>query len=90
MTGSMYPVDVFGTNLQGSHPFSLKSPLVDAPDLVPSLVTNGTTADPLKLVKSSMVMWSEPVVIMTGRRLSMFSQNFLVRDSLSAEPRRGH
>ena len=51
MSGSMYPADKFGTDLQGSHPFSLKTPLVDAPDLVQSLTTSHTTADPLQVVK---------------------------------------
>ncbi len=86
MTGSMYPVDVFGTNLQGSHPFSLKLPLVDAPDLVPSLVTNGTTADPLKLVKLingdvECTSCHNP----HSQAIDTFSQNFLVRDSSSGQ-----
>ena len=50
-TGNMNSTDVFGSGLQGSHPFSLKVPLADAPDLVPSLVANHTTADPTKAVK---------------------------------------
>jgi predicted CXXCH cytochrome family protein len=37
--------DVFGSNLQSSHPFSLVLPLQDSPDLVATLVTTGKTAD---------------------------------------------
>ena len=44
MTGSMKAVDVFGTNLQGSHPFSLVLPIKDAADLGAS-VAQGKTAD---------------------------------------------
>jgi hypothetical protein len=49
MAGSMAASDVFGTNLQGSHPFSLVTPLKDSPDLVATLA-QGQTADPLKKV----------------------------------------
>lgn len=45
MTGSMNSTDVFGAALKSSHPFSLKTPLVDSPDLVDSLVSTGKTAD---------------------------------------------
>ena len=86
MTGSMYPKDVFGTNLQGSHPFSLKLPLVDAADLVPSLVASGTTADPLKAVK----LINRDVECTTChtphvQAIDTVSQNFLVRDSSSGQ-----
>lgn len=86
MTGSMYPQDQFGTNLQGSHPFSLKLPLVDAPDLVPSLVANGTTADPLQAVK----LINGDVECTSchtphNQMLDMVSKNFLVRDSSSGQ-----
>jgi predicted CXXCH cytochrome family protein len=40
-----------GTQLAGSHPFSLKLPLKDAASLVPSLAANGTTADATNAVK---------------------------------------
>ncbi len=56
MTGSMNR-DMFGTNLQGSHPFSLKLPMKDTADLLPSLTTTQTTADPtgaVKLVKGNV------------------------------------
>lgn len=86
MTGNMYPADVFGNNLQGSHPFSMKLPLVDAPDLVPSLITSHTTADPLKkvtLIGNDVECTSchNPHVQATD----MMSKNFLVRDSSSGQ-----
>jgi predicted CXXCH cytochrome family protein len=46
MTGSMQALDVFGTNLQGSHPFSLQLPIKDATNLVASLASAGKTGDP--------------------------------------------
>jgi predicted CXXCH cytochrome family protein len=86
MTGNMYPADVFGTNLQGSHPFSLKLPLVDAPDLVPTLATSHTTADPLKAVK----LINNDVECTSchtphAQAIDMVSKNFLVRDSSSGQ-----
>jgi predicted CXXCH cytochrome family protein len=85
-TGSMYSGDVFGSNLQGSHPFSLKLPLVDAPDMVPSLVLNGTTADPLKQVK----LINGDVECTSchtphSQSIDMVANNFLVRDSSSGQ-----
>ena len=50
-TGSLNSVDSFGTTLTGSHPFSLVTPLKDAPNLVASLVSKGMTADPTGAVK---------------------------------------
>jgi predicted CXXCH cytochrome family protein len=86
MTGNMTPTDVFGAALQGSHPFSLKLPMVDAPDLVPSLTTTHTTADPLKavnLIKNNVECTSchSPHV----QALDTVSQNFLVRDSSNGQ-----
>jgi hypothetical protein len=47
--------DVLGTHLEGSHPFSLQLPLKDAPNLVASLVANGTTKDPaVKLINGNI------------------------------------
>jgi predicted CXXCH cytochrome family protein len=43
--------DVFGSNLQSSHPFSLMLPLQDAPHLVSTLATSGQTADLTGAVK---------------------------------------
>lgn len=86
MSGNMYPADKFGTDLSGSHPFSLKTPLVDAPDLVSSLTTSHTTADPtgaVKLINNDVECTSchTPHVQMTDK----LSQNFLVRDSSSGQ-----
>jgi len=86
MTGSMNQADVFGANLQGSHPFSLKLPMVDAPDLVPSLVSTHTTADPLKqvnLIGNNVECTSchAPHV----QAIDTVSQNFLVRDGSSGQ-----
>jgi hypothetical protein len=86
MTGSMYPQDVFGTNLQGSHPFSLKLPMVDAPDLVPSLVTSHTTADPLhavNLINNDVECTSCHTP--HSQAIDRVSKNFLVRDSSSGQ-----
>ncbi len=86
MSGSMYPADVFGTNLQGSHPFSLKLPLVDAADLVPSLVLNGTTADPLhavQLINGDVECTSCHTP--HNQAIDTISKNFLVRDSSSGQ-----
>ena len=86
MAGSMYPADVFGTNLQSSHPFSLVLPLKDSPDLVATLVSQGKTADltgKVQLVKGNIECTSchnphaqstDPVVM-----------DFLVRDSSSGQ-----
>src|SRR5579859_5051621 len=86
MTGNMFPLDVFGTNLQGSHPFSLKLPMVDSPDLVPTLVTSHTTADPLgavKLINNDVECTSCHTPHAQG--VDMVSKNFLVRDSSSGQ-----
>jgi len=86
MAGTMYGSDVFGTNLQGSHPFSLVLPLKDSPDLVSTLVSQGKTADPTGAVKlvngniectschSAHVQATDTVV-----------KDFLVRDSSSGQ-----
>jgi len=86
MSGSMYPQDQFGTNLQGSHPFSLKLPLVDAADLVPSLVASGKTADPLQavtLINGDVECTSCHTP--HSQSIDMISKNFLVRDSSSGQ-----
>ena len=55
MSGSMYPQDNFGTQLQGSHPFSLTLPLKDSTDLVASIYQNGKTADPkVRLIRGNI------------------------------------
>jgi len=48
VTGTM--TNLFNSKLNTSHPFSLKLPLQDSADLVPSLVASQTTADTTKKV----------------------------------------
>lgn len=84
--GSMYAQDVFGSNMQTSHPFSLVTPLKDNVDLVSSLAANGKTADPtgaVKLVGGNVECNSchDPHV----QSKDLVSQNFLVRDSSSGQ-----
>jgi predicted CXXCH cytochrome family protein len=81
MTGQMYASDVFGAALKSSHPISLKTPLLDSPDLVASLAASGVTADPLHkvtLINGSVECTSchEP----HNQRIDTVSQNFLIRD----------
>ena len=86
MSGNMYPADKFGTDLQGSHPFSLKMPLVDAPDLVQSLTTSHTTADPLHavaLVNNDVECTSCHTP--HAQMVDNVSKNFLVRDNSSGQ-----
>ena len=82
MTGQMNAADKFSTNLEGSHPFSLVLPLVDAPDLAASLVSQGKTADPtgtIKLIKGNIECTTchNPHVQSTD----LLSPNFLLMDS---------
>ena len=86
MSGSWNPGDSFGTNLTGSHPFSLVTPIKDSPNLQGSLVASGTTADPLqkiKLVNGNIECTSchDPHVQATDP----VAQNFLVKDSSSGQ-----
>lgn len=86
MTGSMSGDDVFGAQLQSSHPFSLKTPLVDSPHLVTGLASTSTTADPLqkvKLVEGTVECTSchEP----HAQYLDPVSPKFLVRDSVNGQ-----
>ena len=86
MSGNMYPADKFGTDLEGSHPFSLKTPMVDAPDLVMSLTTSHTTADPtgaVKLINNSVECTSCHTP--HSQIVDAVSKNFLVRDSSSGQ-----
>ena len=86
MTGNMFPVDMFGTNLQGSHPFSLKLPLVDAPDLVPTLSTSHATADPtnaVKLINNDVECTSCHTP--HNQSVDTLSKNFLVRDGSNGQ-----
>jgi predicted CXXCH cytochrome family protein len=55
MGGSMNSEDVFGTNLQGMHPFNFKLPLKSSSNLLPSLVSSGKTGNPaVKLVNGNV------------------------------------
>ncbi|MGA8213495.1 MAG: cytochrome c3 family protein [Candidatus Sulfotelmatobacter sp.] len=80
--GTMYTQDVFGSNLQPSHPFSLALPMKDSADLVASLVAQGKTADPLgavKLINGNIECTSCHNAHVQAK--DILSQNFLVRDS---------
>ncbi len=86
MFGSMYSYDIFGTNLQPSHPIALALPLKDSIDLIASLAATGKTGDPtgaIRLVNGNIecttchnahVQAKDPI-----------SQSFLVRDSSSGQ-----
>ena len=84
--GSMYTTDVFGSNMQSSHPFSLATPLKDNVDLFGSLAASGHTGDPtgaVKLIKGNVECLSchNPHV----QAKDLVSQNFLVKDSSSGQ-----
>src|SRR5208337_1578146 len=77
MSGSMNAQDVFGTNLEGVHPFNFKLPLQSAPSLLPSVVANGVTGNPaVKLIKGNVQCTSchEPHV----QAIDPVAQDFLV------------
>jgi predicted CXXCH cytochrome family protein len=85
-SGSMYTTDVFGSNMQSSHPFSLVTPLKDNIDLAASLIANGKTADTtgsVKLINGSVecVSCHNPHI----QAKDPVSLNFLVRDSSSGQ-----
>lgn len=85
MTGSMSGSDVFGTDLESSHPFSVVLPIKDAADLVDTLASKGTTADPtgaIKLINGNIECTSchNPHV----QAKDPVAQNFLVKDSSKA------
>jgi hypothetical protein len=84
--GSLNNQDVTGTNLQGSHPFSLALPLKDSPDLAASIVAKGVTADPqqaVQLINGNIECTSchNPHVQGTDT----IAQDFLVRDSSNGQ-----
>ncbi len=86
MRGSMYSADVFGSNMQSSHPFSLALPFKDNVDLVASLAASGKTGDPtgaVKLIKGNVECSSchDPHV----QAKDIVSLNFLVKDSSSGQ-----
>lgn len=86
VTGAMNSMDVLGTNLSGSHPFSLILPIKDAPDQVASLATSGVTADPtgaVKLIAGNVECTSCHNPHSQG--IDSVAQNFLVRDSSNGQ-----
>ena len=86
VNGSMNNQDVMGTNLSGSHPFSLVLPIKDSPDLAASIVAQGVTADlkqAVKLVNGNVECTSchNP----HAQAIDPIAQNFLVRDSSNGQ-----
>jgi predicted CXXCH cytochrome family protein len=86
MFGSMYNYDVFGTNLQPSHPLAFALPLKDNVDLIASLAAKGMTGDPkgaIRLVNGNVECTTchNPHV----QAKDLLSQNFLVRDSSNGQ-----
>ena len=86
MRGSMNSADVFGGNMQPTHPFSLVVPLKDNIDLVASLAAHGRTSDPtgaVRLIDGNVECTSchNPHV----QAKDLISQNFLVKDSSSGQ-----
>jgi hypothetical protein len=84
--GAMKPENVLGTNLSGSHPFSLILPIKDSPDLAASVAAQGITADPtgaVKLVAGNVECTSchNPHV----QAIDPIAQDFLVRDSSNGQ-----
>lgn len=84
--GAMNAADVFGNNMQSSHPFSLALPLKDSVDLVASLAGSGKTADPsgaVKLINGNIECTSchNPHV----QAKDPVAQNFLVKDSSNGQ-----
>jgi Doubled CXXCH motif (Paired_CXXCH_1) len=86
VTGSMNNGDSFGTNLSGTHPFSLVLPMKDASNLVASLVSQGKTADPtgaVSLINGNIECTTCHSPHVQG--IDKVAQNFLVRDSSSGQ-----
>ena len=86
VTGSMNNMDVPGTNMGSSHPFSLVLPIKDAPGLAANLTTQGVTADPtgaVKLINGNIECTSchDPHI----QGIDTRAQDFLVRDSSSGQ-----
>ena len=82
MRGSMNAQDIFASNMQSQHPFSLATPLKDNVDLVATLAASGKTADAtgaVKLIGGNVECTSchDPHV----QARDLVSQNFLVKDS---------
>ena len=86
MQGSMYSYDIFGSNLQPSHPFAFALPLKDNIDLIASLASKGITGDPtgaVRLINGNVECTSCHNAHVQAKDL--ISQNFLVRDSSSGQ-----
>jgi len=86
MQGTMNAPDVFGSNMQTQHPFSLLTPLKDNIHLVATLATSGKTADAtgaVKLIKGSVECTSchNPHI----QAKDIVSQNFLVKDNSAGQ-----
>ena len=84
--GAMNSADVFGGNMQSSHPFSLVLPLKDSVDLAASIVGSGKTADPtgaVQLINGNVECTSchNPHV----QAKDPVSLNFLVKDSSNGQ-----
>jgi predicted CXXCH cytochrome family protein len=84
--GAMSPSDVFGNNMQSSHPFSLVLPIKDNIDLAASLVASGKTADPtgaVTLINGNVECTTchNPHV----QAKDPLSLNFLVKDSSNGQ-----
>jgi predicted CXXCH cytochrome family protein len=86
MFGSMYNYDVFGTNLQPSHPLAFALPLKDNIDLIASLAARGATGDPtgaIRLINGNIECTSCHNAHVQAK--DPISQNFLVRDSSNGQ-----
>ena len=86
MSGHMDTWDVFTSNMQSSHPFSLTTKLKDKVDLVASLVASGKTGDTtgaVKLINGNVECTSchDPHV----QAKDLVSLNFLAKDSSSGQ-----
>jgi predicted CXXCH cytochrome family protein len=82
MRGSMTSTDIFGKNMQLSHPFSLVTPLKDNAHLAAQLVAGHRTADTtgtVKLINGNVECTSchNPHV----QAIDLVSQNFLVKNN---------
>jgi predicted CXXCH cytochrome family protein len=86
MHGEMYSYDVFGRDLQPSHPIALALPLKDNIDLIASLASKGITGDPsgsIRLINHNIECTSCHNAHVQAKDL--ISQNFLVRDSSNGQ-----
>jgi predicted CXXCH cytochrome family protein len=84
--GTMNATDVFGSDLQTSHPFSLAVPLKDNIHLVATLASSGQTADSTKavqLINGNVECTSchNPHV----QAIDTVSRNFLAKDNSSGQ-----